>query len=102
WFTSAAILPDIAREAAISDARQALMSSAVQAGFVAGALAVSISGLADRVDPRRVFAASAISAAGINALLLIAPLGGDAAILLRFLTGALLAGVYPVGMKIAV
>jgi MFS family permease len=102
WFTSAAILPDIAREAAISDARQALMSSAVQAGFVAGALAVSISGLADRVDPRRVFAASAMSAAGINALLLFAPLGGDAAILLRFLTGALLAGVYPVGMKIAV
>ena len=102
WFTSAAILPDIAREAAISDARQALMSSAVQAGFVAGALAVSISGLADRVDPRRVFAASALAAACINALLLFAPLGGDAAILLRFLTGALLAGVYPVGMKIAV
>jgi MFS family permease len=102
WFTSAAILPDIVREASVSDTRQALMSSAVQAGFVVGALAVSISGIADRLDPRRLFAASALAAAALNALLLFASPGGGVAILLRFLTGALLAGVYPVGMKIAV
>jgi MFS family permease len=62
WFTSAAILPDIVREAAVSESRQALLSSAVQAGFVVGALAVSISGIADRLDPRRLFSASAILA----------------------------------------
>jgi len=102
WFASAAVLPDMAREGAISDARQALLSSGVQAGFVLGALAVAISGIADRRDPRVVLAISAVLAAGANALLLVAPLGGDLAIGLRVATGALLAGVYPVGMKIVV
>ncbi len=102
WFTSAAVLPDMAREGAIVPVRQALLSTGVQAGFVIGALAVSISGVADRFDPRKVFALSAIAAALANAVLLVAPLGGDVAIAARVATGALLAGVYPVGMKIAV
>jgi MFS family permease len=102
WFAAAAVLPDMARDGAIPAQRQALLSSAVQAGFVAGALAIAISGIADRFDPRRVFATCALAAAGGNAALLALPLGGDLAIAARFLTGALLAGVYPVGMKIAV
>ncbi len=102
WFASAAILPDMVRESGIDAVRQALLSSGVQLGFVAGALAVAASGLADRFDPRRVFALSAMLAALCNLALLIAPIGGNVAILLRFLTGMLLAGVYPVGMKIAV
>ena len=102
WFSSAAVLPDMAREAAISPDRQALLSSGVQAGFVLGALVSSIGGIADRYDPRRVFAFSALLAALANAMLLVLPLGGNLAILARFLTGALLAGVYPVGMKIVV
>jgi MFS family permease len=102
WFASAAILPDMVRESAIGAARQAMLSSGVQLGFVAGALVVAASGLADRFDPRRVFALSAVLAALCNAALLAAPIGGNTAILLRFLTGLLLAGVYPVGMKIAV
>jgi MFS family permease len=92
----------MAREGGISATRQALLSSGVQAGFVIGALFVAIYGIADRFDPRRVFAASAIIAAALNAGLLIAPLGGDIAIAIRVATGALMAGVYPVGMKIAV
>lgn len=102
WFVSAAILPDMLREVALSPFRQAALSSGVQAGFVIGALASSILGLADRFDPRRVFAISAIGAGLANALLLIAAPGSGLAILARFVTGALLAGVYPVGMKIAV
>ena len=102
WFTSSAVLPDMLREADISPFAQALLASGVQAGFVVGALISAILGFADRFDPRRVFAISAVLAAVANAALLIAPLGGEIAIGLRFLTGALLAGVYPVGMKIAV
>jgi len=102
WFTSAAVLPDMIREAAIGPMRQALLSTSVQGGFVVGALIVAISGIADRFDPRRVFALAALAAALANAVLLIAPLGGDMAITVRFATGMLLAGVYPVGMKIAV
>ncbi len=102
WFASAAVLPDMAREATISPDRQALLSSGVQAGFVLGALVSSIAGIADRFDPRRVFAISALLAALANTTLLFLPLGSDPAIAARFVTGALLAGVYPVGMKIAV
>lgn len=102
WFVSAAVLPDMLRETALSHARQAALSSGVQFGFVVGALGSSVLGLADRFDPRRVFAASAIAAALVNAALLVAPPGGIMAIAARVVTGALLAGVYPVGMKIAV
>ncbi|MBL4892578.1 MAG: MFS transporter [Rhizobiaceae bacterium] len=102
WFVSAAILPDMVREADLSPFRQAALSSGVQAGFVIGALASAIFGLADRFDPRRVFAISAICAGLANAVLLITEPGSSIAIMARVLTGALLAGVYPVGMKIAV
>lgn len=102
WFVSAAILGDMNREVSIPASTQAALSSAVQGGFVIGALLSAISGIADRFQPRYVFALSIITAAICNALLLIAPIGSVLAILLRGLTGACLAGVYPVGMKIAV
>ena len=102
WFMSAAILPEMAQDVVISPFRQAALSSAVQAGFVAGALLSAIFGLPDRLDPRHLFAGSALIAAAANASLLTATPGGDLSIFGRFLTGAMLAGVYPVGLKIAV
>jgi MFS family permease len=102
WFVSAAVLPDMLREAALSPFRQAALSSGVQAGFVVGALTSAVLGLADRFDPRHVFAVSAICAGLANATLLVLIPGSLPAIAARVATGALLAGVYPVGMKIAV
>ncbi len=102
WFVSAAILPDMVRETAMTAFRQAALSSSVQAGFVLGALVFSIAGIPDRFDPRRVFAVSAVAAGLVNAVLLIVTPGSWLAIAARFLTGVLMAGVYPVGMKIAI
>ena len=102
WFVSAAILPDMLREVEISSARQAALSSGVQLGFVIGALCSAVLGLADRFDPRRVMAFAAIGAGLVNGMLLVVSPGSLAAIAARIATGALLAGVYPVGMKIAV
>lgn len=102
WFVSAAVLSDMAREFELSSFQRAALSSGVQAGFVVGALFVAISGIADRYDPRRVFALSAIAAALANAVLLVVSPASVTALLARAATGALLAGVYPVGMKIAV
>lgn len=102
WFMTAAVLPDMAAEAGIDPARLAWLSSAVQAGFVAGSLTFALTGIPDRMDPRRVFAVCAIGTAVANAGLLAAPFGGPGAILLRFLTGALMAGVWPIAMKIAI
>ncbi|MEM7507616.1 MAG: MFS transporter [Pseudomonadota bacterium] len=102
WFSSAAVLTEMGREAGLSTARLAWLSTAVQLGFAAGALVYAVLGLADRFDPRRVFAISALVAALANLALLVAPIGGAEAMALRAITGAAMAGVYPVGMKIAV
>ncbi len=101
WFSSAAVLPEMAREAGLSAARLAWLSTAVQIGFGAGALIYGLLGFADRYDPRRVFLFSTFAAAGANLALLAVPIGSWEAIALRGLTGAALAGVYPVAMKIA-
>jgi len=102
WFVSAAILVDMSNEANLSPSVQAALSSAVQAGFVIGAVLSAVFGLADRYEPRFVFAFFCLVAAIANALLLVAVPGSISAIVLRGITGASLAGVYPVGMKIAV
>lgn len=101
WFISSATMPGMLAEAGIAPARQAALSSAVQIGFVIGALASAVLGLADRFDPRRLFCLCAGLAALANGALPFLAVGGDLAIGLRGLTGALLAGVYPVGMKMA-
>ena len=102
WFVSAAIVGDMRLEAPISTAMQAALSASVQAGFVLGAVASALLGLADRFDPRRVFAAAALFAALANLALLVVPVGDCGAVVARTATGICLAGVYPVGMKIAV
>lgn len=102
WFATAAVLADMAREGGFGHARQALLSSGVQAGFVIGALISAMLGLSDRFDPRRVMACAALMNAIATAGLFLVPLGSDAAIGLRVIAGAGFAGIYPPGMKIAV
>lgn len=102
WFVSAAILNDLLSTGFVGPALGAWLSSAVPAGFVVGALFVAISGIADRLDPRYVFCSAAVLGAIFNVLLIVLPAGSSLTVLLRFLTGICLAGVYPVGMKIMV
>jgi len=102
WFVSSAVLVDLRAELAISSTTAALLASSVPAGFVVGALFIAFSGLADRLDPRRVFAVAAVLAATVNAAFALLPPGSYGSIAVRFLTGLALAGVYPVGMKIVV
>lgn len=102
WFMAAAVLPDMAAEAGLGEDRLAWLSSIVPAGFGIGALIFALLGIPDRFDPRRVFAVCAGSAAIANAALLWVPIGGGFAIGLRFATGFLLAGTWPLSMKIAV
>lgn len=103
WFSGTAAGPGMAREAAAAAGAgfQSLLTGAVQAGFVAGTLFSAALSLPDRYDPRRVLAAAALLGAAANAAMLAVPAGADAAIAARFATGAALAGVYPVGMKLA-
>jgi len=101
WFSASAVVPALVAEFRLSGFAQAAMTSGVQAGFVVGCLASAALGLPDRVDPRRLFAVSACVGAIANALLLAIAPTSIIAPLLRLLTGVCMAGVYPVGMKLA-
>lgn len=101
WFSGTAAGPGMAREAPLPPGFQAWMTGAVQAGFVLGTLASAALALPDRLDPRRFFAACALGGAIANATLLLLPPGDPAMILARLATGIALAGIYPVGMKLA-
>jgi MFS family permease len=101
WFSASAVIPSLVAEFGLSNFMQAAFTGAVQVGFVIGCLASALLGLADRIDPRRFFAASAAVGAGANALLLVVDPASVVAPLLRVVTGICMAGVYPVGMKLA-
>ena len=100
WFVSSATLPGMMAEVAMSPGQQAALSSAVQLGFVVGAFVSAFLGIADRFDPRRVLALCACIAAAANLGLAFVSPASPVAVLLRLVTGIMLAGVYPVGMKI--
>jgi len=101
WFSASAVAPALAAEFHLSNFAQAALTSGVQVGFVIGCLVSAFLGLPDRTDPRRLFAASATIAALANAGLLVVDPASIAAPLLRVITGIGMAGVYPVGMKLA-
>lgn len=98
WFSTTAITADLVRVWAIDATESGWLTNAVQIGFVCGALTSSVLALADRFRPQRIMAAAAVVCAASNAGLLIAQ-GLESALILRFLTGAALAGVYPPAMK---
>ncbi|WP_018256126.1 MFS transporter [Halomicrobium katesii] len=100
WFSATAVGPELATQWGLTDAETAWLTTAVQLGFVVGALASSVFTLSDTVPPRYLFAGSAVAGAGITAIIAGAVTSGLSAIGLRFLTGIALAGVYPPGMKI--
>ena len=101
WFSATAVVPELRAEFGISDARASLFTSSVQAGFVIGTVISALMILPDRMDPRRLFMASALIAALANGAIVLIPPSSDWVLVLRFVTGACMAGIYPVGMKIA-
>ncbi|WP_442968688.1 MFS transporter [Ramlibacter sp.] len=101
WFAVNAVMPDLQRDWGLPAAALATLTSAVQLGFVAGTLVFALLMLADRFAPARVFLACSLAGAACNAATLAADGRLDVLLGLRFAVGFLLAGVYPVGMKIA-
>jgi MFS transporter, DHA1 family, inner membrane transport protein len=101
WFATNAVMPDLQREWGLPGESVGTLTSVVQLGFVAGTLVFALAMLADRHRPQLVFLACALAGAALNALTLATHGSYPALLLLRFGVGFLLAGVYPVGMKIA-
>ncbi|WP_227374115.1 MFS transporter [Haladaptatus halobius] len=99
WFSATAAAPELAAAWNLTPAETAWLTVAVQLGFVAGALVSSVLTLSDVVQPRYLFAGSALVGAAATAAIAGYVESAAPAIALRFLTGVALAGVYPPGMK---
>lgn len=100
WFSASAVLPLLRAEWNLDESGASWMTLAVQLGFVAGTLASAVLSLSDIVNSRRLFAVCAFAAALANAGFALASTGLTSALVLRFITGFFLAGVYPPAMKI--
>lgn len=101
WFAGNAVLPDIIKAFAVDESFLANVTSAVQFGFIAGTLLFALFTISDRFSPSTVFFCCAVTGALFNAGMVINEISPTAILLFRFLTGFFLAGIYPVGMKIA-
>jgi MFS family permease len=100
WFSASAVLPALTREWNLGDGGRAGLTLAVQLGFIVGTLVSAIGNLPDIWPPRRLMAASAVLGAGVNAALALWVDRLGPALVLRFVTGAAMAGAYPPAMKI--
>jgi MFS family permease len=100
WFSGSAVVPALTREWQLSPSQISWIAIAVQLGFVAGTLISATLNLPDIISSRHLFAVSAFLGAAVNVIFGYYVNDPSTAILLRFLTGVCLAGVYPPGMKI--
>ena len=100
WFSASAVVPQLQKEWGLSGADQSWMTMSVQLGFVIGAVLSAVLNLADRVPAPRLIAISTIMGSLFNGAIPALDAGAGVTILLRFLTGVTLAGVYPPGMKL--
>ena len=101
WFAGNAVMPDLITLLQLNKSSLGVLTSSVQFGFIAGTLFFAFFTIADRFNPSLVFFVSALSGAVFNLLIVIDGISFSQIIVLRFLTGFFLAGIYPVGMKIA-
>lgn len=100
WFAGNAIMPELALRLNLMPSDVGLMTSSVQFGFIIGTLVYAILTIADRYKAPNVFLISALLGAFFNALIML-DISFIQILILRFMTGFFLAGIYPVGMKIA-
>jgi MFS family permease len=100
WFSASAVAPLLKVEWGLSDASAVWFTLSVQLGFVAGTLASAVLNLPDVFAPRRLVIGAGLLGAAANGSLALFSHGPASALVLRFLTGFCLAGVYPPGMKI--
>jgi MFS family permease len=100
WFSAASVAPLIAAEWQVGLFEIALLTVAVQVGFAIGALVLAVTGAADVVSAGRLMAGGALLAAAGNAAFGAFATDLTTALPLRAASGAGVAAVYPVAMKV--
>ena len=98
WFAASAVTPQLRAIWGLTTSEAAWLTTIVQLGFVCGTAVAAVFNLPDLIPAGRLFSGAAFLGAAVNAAILAAP-GYRSALVLRFLTGFFLAGVYPPAMK---
>lgn len=101
WFAGNSIIEELTLKTGLGTEIIGYVLSSVQLGFITGTLLFALLMVADRYSPSRVFLICAILGALANLMLLSEEISTWNLLLARFATGFFLAGIYPVGMKIA-
>ena len=101
WFAVNAVLPSLTQMLG-QEQTPAGITIAVQFGFIVGTFVFAALAIADRFLPSRVFMISALLSACANYSVIWLTASYEGILIARFLVGFFLAGIYPVGMKIAV
>ncbi len=101
WFAGNGVMYDLISNFGLDENALSHLTSSVQFGFIIGTLVFALFSISDRFSPSKVFFVCAILGALFNFGVIGSFNTYNSLILLRFLTGFFLAGIYPVGMKIA-
>ncbi|MGK0289516.1 MAG: putative MFS family arabinose efflux permease [bacterium] len=101
WFASNAVLSDLQKQWNLPASLLGSMTSAVQLGFILGTLIFAVFAIADRFSPRNIFFICSVFGAFSNLCVYWFASGLTSLLIFRFITGVFLAGIYPIGMKIA-
>ncbi|MCK8523018.1 MFS transporter [Aquimarina sp. D1M17] len=101
WFAGNAVIDDLANQFNVEFNILGYLLSFVQFGFIIGTLTFALLTLADRFSPSRIFLICALLGSICNLTLLIPNITVFNVLTARFGTGFFLAGIYPIGMKIA-
>jgi len=102
WFSPNAVADVLQRDWGLTVLDLGHLTSAVQFGFISGTFLIAFSGLADRFSASRIFAVCAVLGAVSNTAFALWSNRLAGALVLRFVTGLALAGIYPIGMKLVV
>ncbi|MFY0599782.1 MAG: MFS transporter [Cyclobacteriaceae bacterium] len=101
WFAGNAVMGELVINFHLQPSALGNLTSAVQFGFILGTLVFALLSVADRFSPSKVFFFSALAGALFNMTVTYDGNTITTLLILRFFTGFFLAGIYPVGMKIA-
>ena len=101
WFAGNAVIDGMQTDLDLPADALGPLTSSVHIGFIVGTLTFAILTVADRFSPSRVFFTCALIGGLFNTSIAVFEPAYTGVLALRFTTGFCLAGIYPVGMKIA-
>ncbi|PWJ43818.1 MFS transporter [Sediminitomix flava] len=101
WFAGNSVIEDLSRTFHLQQEDIGHLTSAVQLGFIVGTLIFALLSIADRFHASKVFFFCALVGSIFNLGITLEQNTLSSILALRFASGFFLAGIYPVGMKIA-